>query len=77
LRNTGRAVKLSARDEKILSLAKRETSPEHVAEFEPITKGFGFAVVALIFVLGIAAACMAYSFAVGIFSRGARADADR
>ncbi len=70
-------MKLSARDEKILSLAKRETSPEHAAEFDPVTKGFGFAVAALIVVFGIAVACMAYSFAVRIFSRAARADADR
>jgi hypothetical protein len=70
-------VKLSARDEKILSLAKRETSPEHAAEFDPIVKGFGFAVVALMVVLGIAAACMAYSFAARIFGRTAPADADR
>lgn len=70
-------MKLSARDEKILSLAKRETAPEHAAEFDPITKGFGFAVAALIVVLGSAAVCMACGFASRIFHRTATADADR
>ncbi|MGA7240376.1 MAG: hypothetical protein WBY44_32125 [Bryobacteraceae bacterium] len=58
-------------------MAKRETSPEHAAEFEPITKGFGFAVAALIVVLGIAAVCMACGFAARIFQRPATVDPDR
>jgi hypothetical protein len=32
----------------VLRIARREASVEHVREFEPITKGFWFAVAALI-----------------------------
>jgi len=31
----------------VLRIAERETSPQYAAEFEPITKGFLFAVIAL------------------------------
>jgi hypothetical protein len=38
----------------IIEIARREASPEHLREFEPVTKGLLFAVVALI-PLGVAA----------------------
>ena len=38
---------ISRAEAEVLRIARRETSPEHVAEFEPITKGFVFAVIAL------------------------------
>lgn len=31
----------------VLGIAQRETSPQYAAEFEPITKGFLFAVISL------------------------------
>ena len=40
----------------MLSIAQRETSPEFAAEFEPITKGFLYAAIAL-GVLGCLAVC--------------------
>ena len=40
----------------VLEIARRETSPEFAAEFEPITKGFLFAVIAL-GALGCLAVC--------------------
>lgn len=70
-------MKLSARDQKILALAKRETSPEYAADFEPITKGFTFAVAALVVVLGSAAVCMVCSFPFRIFSREAKTELGR
>ena len=40
----------------MLRIAQRETSPEFAAEFEPITKGFLFAVISL-GALGVLAVC--------------------
>lgn len=38
---------MSRSEEEVLQIARRETSPEYVHEFEPITKGPLFAMLAL------------------------------
>jgi hypothetical protein len=53
----------------VLGIAQRETSPQFAGEFEPITRGFVFAVISL-GVLGVlAVACMLWRALARIFSR--------
>jgi hypothetical protein len=54
----------------VLRIAQRETSPQHAGEFEPITRGFLFAVIAL-GALGImAVAYLLWGVLARAFSRG-------
>ena len=43
----------------VLRIAQRETSPQYAGDFEPITRGFLFAVISL---AGLGAMAVAYSF---------------
>jgi hypothetical protein len=54
----------------VLRIAQRETSPEYAAEFEPITRGFLFAVICLGALGAMAAAYMFWRAVVRFFSRG-------
>jgi hypothetical protein len=54
----------------VLRIAQRETSPEYAAEFEPITRGFLFAVICLGALGAMAAAYMVWRALVRAFSRG-------
>jgi hypothetical protein len=54
----------------VLRIAQRETSPEYAAEFEPITRGFLFAVICLGALGAMAAAYMLWRALVRTFSRG-------
>jgi hypothetical protein len=53
----------------VLRIAQRETSPEYAAEFEPITRGFLFAVICLGALGAMAAAYMLWRALVRTFSR--------
>ena len=56
----------------VLRIAQRETSPEFAGEFEPITRGFLFAVVSL-GALGALAACyLVWRTLSRLFSGGTR-----
>ena len=48
----------SREEVEILRIARREASPEHIAEFEPITRGPLFAVCALVPLGVMAAFCL-------------------
>lgn len=50
----------STKEQAILTLAQREVTPEHALEFDPITKGPIFAVVAILGLAIIAVPYMAY-----------------
>ena len=54
----------------VLRIAQRETSPEYAAEFEPITRGFLFAVICLGALGAMAAAYMVWRALVRTFSGG-------
>jgi hypothetical protein len=54
----------------VLRIALRETSPEYAAEFEPITRGFLFAVICLGVLGAMAAAYMLWRALARVFSRG-------
>jgi hypothetical protein len=54
----------------VLRIAQRETSPEYAAEFEPITRGFLFAVICLGALGAMAAAYMVWRAVARVFSRG-------
>jgi len=53
----------------ILRIAERETSLEHAAEFEPITRGFAFAALALGPLCILAAGCVAWRLMAGAARR--------
>jgi hypothetical protein len=55
----------------VLRIARRETSPQYAGEFEPITRGFLFAVISLAGLGAMAAAYMLWRVLVRTFSRGA------
>ena len=54
----------------VLRIAQRETSPQYAGEFEPITRGFLFAVISLAGLGAMAVAYMLWRFLVRTFSRG-------
>jgi hypothetical protein len=54
----------------VLRIAQRETSPEYAAEFEPITRGFLFAVICLGALGAMAVAYMLWRALVRTFSGG-------
>jgi hypothetical protein len=54
----------------VLGIARRETSPQYAAEFEPITRGFLFAVISLGALGVLAVAYMIWRALVRIVSRG-------
>jgi len=54
----------------VLRIAQRETSPEYAAEFEPITRGFLFAVISLGALGAMAVAYMLWRALVRTISRG-------
>jgi hypothetical protein len=54
----------------VLRIAQRETAPEYAAEFEPITRGFLFAVICLGALGAMAAVYMVWRALVRAFSRG-------
>ncbi len=55
----------------VLRIAQRETSPQYYGEFEPITRGFVFAVISLGILGVMAVACMIWRAVMRIFSGGA------
>jgi hypothetical protein len=57
----------------VLRIAQRETSPQFAGEFEPITRGFLFAVISLGALGVMAVAYMLWRAVVRIFSRGGAA----
>jgi len=59
-----RPTSITRNEAEVLRIARRETSPQHVEEFEPITRGFLFAVVALAPLGVMAAGCMAWKLLV-------------
>ena len=54
----------------VLRIAQRETSPQYAGEFEPITRGFLFAVISLAGLGAMAVAYMLWRFLVRTFSNG-------
>ncbi|MEO8593012.1 MAG: hypothetical protein ABI759_06810 [Candidatus Solibacter sp.] len=56
----------------VLHIAQRETAPDFAAEFEPITKGFLFAVISLGALGCLAACCLVWRTLTRAFSGGAR-----
>lgn len=58
---------VSAAEAAVLRIAQRETLREYAAEFEPITRGFLFAVVALGALGLMAALCMAWRKVQALF----------
>ncbi len=54
----------------VLRIAQRETSPQYAGEFEPITRGFLFAVISLAGLGAMAVAYVLWRFLVRAFSRG-------
>ncbi len=54
----------------VLRIAQRETSPQYAGEFEPITRGFLFAVISLAGLGAMAVAYMLWRFLARTFSRG-------
>ncbi len=58
--------------EAIVDFAKRETSPEHYREFEPITRGPVFAVLMLIPLVLVAAVFLAADKIIGQVRRSRR-----
>lgn len=54
----------------VLRIAQRETSPQYAGEFEPITRGFLFAVISLAGLGAMAVAYMLWRFLTRTFSRG-------
>ena len=57
----------SARDSKLIALASREVSPEHVDEFQPITRGPIFAMLGLAALGAVACLYMIARKLAGIF----------
>jgi hypothetical protein len=55
----------------VLRIAQRETSPQYAGEFEPITRGFLFAVISLGALGVMAVAYMFWRALMRTFSRGA------
>jgi len=56
----------------VLRIAQRETQPQFAGEFEPITRGFLFAVIGLGALGALAACCLAWRTVARVFSGGAR-----
>ena len=56
----------------VLRIAQRETTPGFAGEFEPITRGFLFAAVALGALGCLAVCCLVYRALARLFSGGAR-----
>ena len=54
----------------VLRIAQRETSPQYAGEFEPITRGFLFAVISLAGLGAMAVAYMLWRFLTRTFSLG-------
>jgi hypothetical protein len=54
-----------------LRIAQRETSPQYAGEFEPITRGFLFAVISLAGLGAMAVIYMLWRFLMRSFSRAA------
>ncbi|MGD0777901.1 MAG: hypothetical protein ABSC05_34375 [Candidatus Solibacter sp.] len=63
-----RAQTASQEEAEILEIARREASPDHVLEFEPITRGPLFAVCALAPLGVIAAFCLVWQKLRGLGS---------
>ena len=55
----------------VLGIAQRETTPQFAGEFEPITRGFLFAVISLGALGVLAVAYMIWRALVRVLSRGA------
>ena len=58
----------SEEEAKILEIARREVSSEHLAEFEPITRGPVFAVCALVPLGAMAVVCLVWQKLRGVGS---------
>jgi hypothetical protein len=62
-------IPVSEAEAAVLRIAQRETSPQYAGEFEPITRGFLFAVISLGALGLIAVACLFWRVLVRVFSR--------
>jgi hypothetical protein len=66
----GSSIETSSRDRQIIDIARKEVSPDHVAEFEPIVKGPVFAVICLTFLAGVAGVYMVAGKLAWLLGRG-------
>jgi hypothetical protein len=62
-------IPVSEAEAAVLRIARRETSPQYAAEFEPITRGFLFAVISLGALGAMAVAYVLWRALVRTFSR--------
>jgi hypothetical protein len=60
---------VSEQEAAVLRIAQRETSPQYAGEFEPITRGFLFAVISLAGLGAMAIMYMLWRFLARSFSR--------
>jgi len=63
---------ISPAEAAVLRIAQRETSPQFAAEFEPITRGFLFAVISLGALGALAACTLAWRTFARVVSGGTR-----